>query len=514
MTIRSKLVFSSVLLVLMFVVIGVLSWYANVSTKTIGCIGHEQTYIQMMLRGINEIIITEGTPESIEIAQKGLDGFDREHKDLMLLLGEEDRSLVNEKITEPWSGIKREIQPFLERDLDTEDDEVLISYGQLLTDSDKLSKNLEQTASFLEEKSDTAISFYRSLTKGLVIIIVLGSSLLFIHLYRVIVHPISDLRDMAQRFASGDFSARLDESSRDEFGELAVHFNQAAGELNDISVKLSTMIKDIASQSEGLEATADNLHNNVRIQTEKTEHSSSAINEISQTVLDVAKNAGDASDASTKSTDSAAEGRGVVMESASKMGEISDSFSNTSKAINGLAESSENIGTIVNVINEIADQTNLLALNAAIEAARAGEQGRGFAVVADEVRKLAERTARATGEIISMIDSIQSDIKDSSSSMQSGKSIVEDGVNLVQKATHSLDSIVDVSSRGTDMVRRIAVAAEEQSTAVESILEGMEAISSSARQTENHASSIRSASENLTKTSRDLKSIADWFKGK
>ncbi len=510
-TLRQKLIFAPIVMVLFFTTIGVLSFLTSRATDTMEPFDHEQIYLQMMLRGVNEIIITEGTPQSIEIAKKGLDGFDSFHEELLPLLSPDDRALVDKEITEPWRLIENDIKPFLTGDLDTEDDEILVSYGRIISRSDKLAEKLESVSHIVEEKARATINMYRNAMSILVVLLVIGSVVLSVHLYNSVMHPINKMKDMARAFSSGDMSTMLDETRKDEFGELAVHFNKAAKALQDMSASITSITEEIIGQSSSLGITADGLYSNVRLKVEQTEQSASAMNQMSQTILDVAKNAGDASDASKHATDAATQGRGVVIETAKKMSEISDSVSGSESTLARLGESSQNIGTIVGVINDIADQTNLLALNAAIEAARAGDHGRGFAVVADEVRKLSERTAKATGEIVSMVESIQGGIKDVTASMGHGKSVVKEGVHLVEGATKSLDSIVEVSKRGTDMVQRIAAASEEQSTAVEHVLEGMEQISIATKQTESTVSEIRQASEQLTTTSNELERIASWF---
>ncbi len=510
-TIRHKLIFAPIVMVMVFTFIGTLSFLASRATESMEQFDHDQIYLQMMLRGVNEIIITEGTPQSIEIAKRGLDSFNRTHKELVSLLKEDDRALVDKEITEPWNEIVKDISPFLDRDVNTEDDDILMAYGRIITRSDKLAEKLESVSHIVEEKTMAKVALYRNAIRILVFILVTGAIVLSILLYGSIMHPINDMKTMASAFSTGKMSATLDETRKDEFGELAVHFNQAARALQDISVSITSITEEIAGQSSSLGDTADGLYSDIQQKVEQTEQSASAMNEMSHTILDVAKNAGDASDASKHATDEATQGRGVVIETAKKMSEISESVSSSESTLARLGVSSENIGTIVGVINDIADQTNLLALNAAIEAARAGDHGRGFAVVADEVRKLSERTANATGEIVSMIESIQGDIKDVTTSMDHGKSVVEEGVLLVEEATKSLDSIVEVSKQGTDMVQRIAAASEEQSTAVDHVLEGMELISSATKQTESTVSEIRQASERLTKTSKELEQIASWF---
>jgi methyl-accepting chemotaxis protein len=184
----------------------------------------------------------------------------------------------------------------------------------------------------------------------------------------------------------------------------------------------------------------------------------------------------------------------------------------SSHTIQALGRSSKQIGEIVSVINEIADQTNLLALNAAIEAARAGEQGRGFAVVADEVRKLAERTTKATKEIASMIKSIQKDTEEAVYSMDEGTREVDNGIGLADKAGASLKEIMQVSQRVADMVTEIAAASEEQSRAGEEISNNVESINKLAEQTATRTQQVARSAEDLDRLTETLRQVVSQFK--
>jgi methyl-accepting chemotaxis protein len=184
----------------------------------------------------------------------------------------------------------------------------------------------------------------------------------------------------------------------------------------------------------------------------------------------------------------------------------------SAETVKELGKSSDQIGEIVSVIDDIADQTNLLALNAAIEAARAGEQGRGFAVVADEVRKLAERTTKATKEIAQMIKKIQTDTEGAVESMEQGTKEVESGIYLADKAGESLKDIVSISQKVTDMVSQIAVASEQQSSASEQISKNVEAISAVTSETASGTQQVARAAEDLNRLTENLQELVGQFK--
>jgi len=238
-----------------------------------------------------------------------------------------------------------------------------------------------------------------------------------------------------------------------------------------------------------------------------------AMTEVSQTIMDVAKNASHAADASKKASENATKGKQTVDRSAEDMVRISQIVKETAITIEKLGKSSGEIGEIVAVINGIADQTNLLALNAAIEAARAGEQGRGFAVVADEVRKLAERTSQSTKDIADKISGIQAAAVGAVEAVKRGSVEVESGVGLAKEASRALESIVEASTGALDMVQRIAAATEEQSAAAEQVTQNMESISSITKRTAGSANHVKTSTDALAKLSTDLKTMISFFKG-
>lgn len=238
----------------------------------------------------------------------------------------------------------------------------------------------------------------------------------------------------------------------------------------------------------------------------------SASEEMSATVLDVSKNAQDASDFAMSLKSTSIEGGEVVRQSIRGIQEVSVSFEDISSIIDKLAVSSEQIGKIVSAIKDISDQTNLLALNAAIEAARAGEQGRGFAVVADEVRKLAERTNISASEIASMILSIQEEVATATKSMEKGRADITNGVSLSNKAEEALKDISTGIDKVTDMISHIAAASHEQSTTVESISGNVVHISEVTNEFASAMSELTQTAEELDKVSLKARELVGQFK--
>ena len=233
--------------------------------------------------------------------------------------------------------------------------------------------------------------------------------------------------------------------------------------------------------------------------------------EMSSTVQQVSENSNKAAEASRQAADTARQGGTIVEDTLAKMRAIAESVGQTARKVQELGKSSNQIGQIIGVIDDIADQTNLLALNAAIEAARAGEQGRGFAVVADEVRKLAERTSKATKEITQMIQSIQTETRSAVEAMQAGTKQVELGVESTTQAGCSLQEIIKMSVGVGDMVMQIATAATQQASATEEINSNIEQIAKITQETAVGAGQSAKAVQELSSLATELQSLVGRF---
>jgi methyl-accepting chemotaxis protein len=244
----------------------------------------------------------------------------------------------------------------------------------------------------------------------------------------------------------------------------------------------------------------------------QVEQVTAAATEMSQTILDMAKNASDASTSVEESDKLAKNGKQVVKQTVESIQNLARNVEQSAQSIESLGKSSEEISNILLVIKEIADQTNLLALNAAIEAARAGEQGRGFAVVADEVRKLAEKTASATGKIADNIKNVQAETKDSVDVMRKGKALAENAVTTARQAEDALHKIVESTDRVMDKVRRIAVATEEQSSAAEEVSQSMSHISDVVRETVRLSEEVKKTAFELSSLSHSTKQQISQFR--
>ncbi|NOZ69661.1 MAG: HAMP domain-containing protein [Deferribacteres bacterium] len=329
---------------------------------------------------------------------------------------------------------------------------------------------------------------------------------------RNIIRPVRQLLEAFRKQAEGDLTMEVHVKSNDEIAELTDTFNKTNYRLNVMLHKVATHSDNVTASASQLSDSSQNIAVNAQEQSAKTAHAASSIEELNSSFLSVAQNTANAADSAKKASDLAVKGGEVVKETINGMNQISMSVNESAATVETLGRNSEQIGEIIKVINDIAGQTNLLALNAAIEAARAGEQGRGFAVVADEVRKLAERTTSATNEIGDMIKGIQEETIKAVESMRNGTKEVEKGVNSANQAGEALQEIVSSVRNVTDMIQQIATAAEEQSSTGEEVAANLESVADITKQTADAVNRSSEATQNLYILARELQQMVSGFK--
>jgi methyl-accepting chemotaxis protein len=311
---------------------------------------------------------------------------------------------------------------------------------------------------------------------------------------------------------TGDLTTKLEVASHDEIGQMAGAFNAMIDKFHDIIKSIHASTEHLASSSEELSASSVQIAEGTRQQSSRASQVSTAAQEMSATLTEVVKSVSGASDAARDASEVALKGGDTVSSTVDSMNGISETAKESSVIITALGAKSEEIGNIINVIDDIADQTNLLALNAAIEAARAGEQGRGFAVVADEVRKLAEKTMTATKEIGGMIQAMQEETRKAIASVENEVAAVESGVKLASDAGESLSEIVGKVDMVTKMIEQISTASEQQSAATDQISSDIDSVATVVNETSASAEQISKASQEIAELAAGLKANVEMFK--
>ena len=351
----------------------------------------------------------------------------------------------------------------------------------------------------------------RTVTFG--VLVLLGSALCITILAstllsRRLVTPITDLVAHMEQLGEGRFDQPITSSRTDELGTLARSADQLRGFLQDTAAGLRHSTRELDQASGGLNSVATKMAHGSREQFSRTDQVATVMQEMSATAAEVARYAADAAGAANAADDSAREGRQTMTQAIDSMQALLQQVEHTTEVIRSLEGDSHRIGKVLEVIQSIAEQTNLLALNAAIEAARAGEAGRGFAVVADEVRTLAKRTSESTSEIQNIISSVQNGAQQAVKAIDAGRTSSDASMQQVTLAGDSLQRIAQAVESIRDMNRQIATAAEEQTSVSEDISRNITEITDIAATTQQEVEHTSRASETLQELAAELNALA------
>ncbi|VVM51896.1 hypothetical protein PS682_00840 [Pseudomonas fluorescens] len=484
----------------------------------------EFTQLTLRLRVLSYRLLTNREPE---VQQKTMEAFELRNQQIRtaqavyekLIEGAEERSAYDEyvrllgqyhQIEERMKSLSQanqvdDLRKMLNTELLSNSEQVNAVLTRLLELNNKMALATNQDA---EDQYNMAFNMVVSLLVIATLLTVLFAWLLT----RSITLPISQALEAAEEVAEGNLTRPIKVDGNDEAGRLLAAMAKMQDKLRDTLQRIAGSATQLASAAEELNAVTDESARGLTQQNNEIEQAATAVNEMTSAVEEVARNAVSTSEASRNATTSAGDGRDLVQETVSAIERMSGDVQATATLIGDLANESRDIGKVLDVIRGLADQTNLLALNAAIEAARAGEAGRGFAVVADEVRALAHRTQQSTSEIERMIGSIQAGTEHAVDSMRNSTERAESTLNIAKGAGMSLDTIntaiVEINER--NLV--IASAAEEQAQVAREVDRNLVNIRDLSVQSATGASQTSAASSELSRLAVDLNGMVGRFR--
>jgi methyl-accepting chemotaxis protein len=377
--------------------------------------------------------------------------------------------------------------------------------------TDLAQSQMSQTNGELERLRRANHSTLLTLWLATILGALVGGILSFL-LARRITRAVSLVAERANSIAAGDLTGEaLDVHSQDQIGTLAVAMQQMQNNLSGIIGTVVQTAGSLTGSAASMQTAGDQIHRRMDQQSQQTQQAATAMQEMSASIAEVSRHTQSAAETARSAAETARDGGTIVKQVLGSMHSIATAVSDTSATVGLLGDDSRRISQIVTVIDEIARKTNLLALNAAIEAARAGDQGRGFAVVAGEVRRLAESTAQATGEIATMIQGIQDRTRTAIASMESGTGTVQQGVITTNQAGEALERIIGMAERVDRMIAQIAIAASQQAAAADQSSASLDAIHSLSHDNLSEMATTTAGIESLRTTAVTLEQQVDRF---
>ncbi|MEG0860587.1 MAG: methyl-accepting chemotaxis protein [Pseudomonas sp.] len=414
------------------------------------------------------------------------------------------RQLENRMQQASQSNNLEALRNLINRDMLDSSEQINSVMDQLVSINTEQTREINQTAA---DQYSNAVT----LVIGLLLVATALTLICALLLTRSIVKPIDEALQAAERIAEGDLTRTIETQGHDEAARLLRAMAKMQNKLRDTLQLIAGSATQLASAAEELNSVTDESARGLQQQNNEIEQAATAVTEMTSAVEEVARNAVSTSEASKEATRSAGDGRDLVLETVSAIERMSVDVQGTAELIGNLAEESRDIGKVLDVIRGLADQTNLLALNAAIEAARAGEAGRGFAVVADEVRALAHRTQQSTSEIERMIGSIQGGTEQAVNSMRNSTERAESTLNIARGAGLALDTITGAVAEINERNLVIASAAEEQAQVAREVDRNLVNINDLSVQSATGAHQTSAASAELSRLAVDLNGLVARF---
>ncbi|WP_421316309.1 methyl-accepting chemotaxis protein [Aeromonas veronii] len=378
----------------------------------------------------------------------------------------------------------------------------------------ELRKENDRVANLLTKQSEASYERAKLLSTTVGALTLLFVVIVAWLLIRQIRNPVMTLLEQTRQVAAGNLTSQLDmkQFSHDELGKLAQGFNEMQSNLRMLVNEVSSSVVQLGAAAEEISAVAQQSANNMGAQQHELNQLATAMNEMQATVQEVARNTNDAASAATSASDTAAQGSETVNDSIGRIEKVATAIEETALVIRQLGDDSRNIGMVLEVIQGIAEQTNLLALNAAIEAARAGEQGRGFAVVADEVRTLAKRTQDSTSQINHIISELQLRANEAGVTMQQSQDMMSETVHTAREAGASIAEISSSVNSISHMNVQIATATEEQGAVSEELNRNVVNISNASEEVATGAKQMAQACNDLNLLATQLQEVVRKFR--
>lgn len=530
--ISHKLMFMTLAALLVLLLFGLVSVYMGKSQlRSLKIVYNEKMVpldnlrkMQLIFREIDYQMV--GVISAAESSQKAAEHLDRAVSELKRIWKETKPLLVHSELDSLAKTFEENLKGFYdlsgklrEAYISDDIDSVDLVHEQWIDLKKKIFQAVDNIA---KKQQGLTEQFYRQKKEMInrVIVVILSVTVVCIVAFlafsilitRSIGRPVINVVEASREIAEGDLTRRIVVKGGDEMGLMAETLNCMIEKLNSFFASITENITRIKGQSERLSDFSEHMQAGIRQQSSQIEQVASAATEMSQTIIDMAQNASNSSESARNSYDTAQKGMNAVREVVESIQSLAEEIEDASARLQMLGKRSEEIGEILMVIQDIADQTNLLALNAAIEAARAGEQGRGFAVVADEVRKLAEKTAQATDDIAGRIKAIQGETEMTITVMKRSTESFRASVEKANNAGDALNEIVDSSRQVMDMVQRIATATEEQSSAAEQVSQSMEVVAGIVKDNASQVDSLKELSDELLNIANKLSEQISHFK--